>query len=656
MLLRRIPSWILLVGCVNAIETASPHIRLEYDGEFLTIEGDYLNDTIIDDLLGSLNDEQTKRVTGIHLPEKGMTRVPSNIKRFCNVSSVKFSKNQITKIESGTFKGFNSLKIIHLDHNQIETIESGAFESLPNLTWINLRDNQLATIDKGGFKELPSLAIINLENNQLTTIESGIFKDLPRLETIHLENNQLTTIETRAFENLPRLSIILLDNNQLTTLKGDMFSGLQKLSVLNFANNLLNTVDSSVFDVLKTLNCLNLQNNRLSSLPDSIKNLNQKYINVNVRENPSFSFESRGSALGLRELRRIVRIKFVFDENQLKKLNIDIPDFIDEYSKRESLHWNFDELKELRLPEAKDSSLSVDEMLEIVDRLTPAYEESMIKRNTQYYIEIIYGKRVSDNLEIEEKNFPMARRLLGNIIDCIKKFADSGREDVAKACLAALSNEIGDYWYFEQGAALNGVYSLIYSKYRPQSDNIVDILKHEIAALKNSKFISLVKSERNNRRNRRILNYDYILNYWMVKMKDVLGITVNLAIEVGEPYDDDLFRGDSALVLECFLEDVFIPDEIIGILTRVINDDEPTRNAFLSFIHQDKTSEPMDTVSNLHSRLYEKAITKDAVEQVLIKMNLLRRTDKLGEKNRLKRKASDLDSSLENRSSKIRRT
>lgn len=77
MLLRIIASWILLTKLKHIdgrqLEATSPYIHLGNGGSWLTIEGDDLNDTNVDELLGSLNDDTIREIDIINLSNKRLT-------------------------------------------------------------------------------------------------------------------------------------------------------------------------------------------------------------------------------------------------------------------------------------------------------------------------------------------------------------------------------------------------------------------------------------------------------------------------------------------------------------------------------------------------------------------------------------------------------
>lgn len=643
----------------------------------LTFHKDVVEYKEINNILERIRNLKTiEKIREIDLSERKLIKIPTNIRKFKNLEVLRLNNNELTtldydiykgisnyvfdelkalkrlyldsnkltKIEPNLFNGLSSLEILYLGNNQLARIDDDSFNGLSNLKELYLGNNRLKTIDGSPFNGLLNLRKLELHNNRLSEIGSEAFKGLSNLEELHIHYNKLKKITGDVFEGIPNLKNLYLNDNYLTEINGDVFRKIPNLLTLNLNDNCLTSIDSSFFEALKNLVWLRLQHNKLSALPDSIQNLNQPFIRIEIEKNSEFSLESGNGTLGIKDLRKISRLRIDCDSIQEKKLLSDVPTFVDKYLSREYIHWNLNKLKELRLPAAKDHSLSMDQMLEIIDKLLPVEHETdsfwnrsllflskplkdtqestvLIKKtrnNIKDYIKRIHEKEVKTTRDypmMKKEHFLMARRLLGNILTHFEKLADCEYEDEARAGLTALSDGVSE-WSYKQITALNHAYALIPRKYKLVGDNIVSIIECKIAILKDSKFRSLISSNSNAHR----VN---IINYWVNKLKDTLGFTVNLYIEVEDLLNYDPFRGNSIAVLESFLDGVFKPNKIIDILAKEINDDIAVRNAFLIFILADESLAETEKEKIVSDASNPEGIEGKAVQYVLTKMNLL---------------------------------
>jgi Leucine-rich repeat (LRR) protein len=129
-----------------------------------------------------------------------------------------------------TFNAMPALMHCDLENNQINEISSDfSGNSNLNLSTIILSRNQLSIIESHTFRDLPHLENIALYLNQIDSIQKYAFKNLTKLKTVILSKNYITHIEKSAFHNLsdssPSLTV-LLDENQLKCFSTDIFSGM----------------------------------------------------------------------------------------------------------------------------------------------------------------------------------------------------------------------------------------------------------------------------------------------------------------------------------------------------------------------------------------------------------------------------------------------
>jgi Leucine-rich repeat (LRR) protein len=129
-----------------------------------------------------------------------------------------------------TLNAMPALMHCDLENNQINEISSDfSGNSYLNLSTIILSRNQLSIIESHTFRDLPHLENIALYLNQIESIQKYSFKNLTKLKTVILSKNYIKHIDKSAFHNLsdssPSLTI-LLDENQLKCFSTEIFSGM----------------------------------------------------------------------------------------------------------------------------------------------------------------------------------------------------------------------------------------------------------------------------------------------------------------------------------------------------------------------------------------------------------------------------------------------
>ena len=120
-------------------------------------------------------------------------------------------RNNISRIENGTFSGQSQLEIIDAMDNRITDIEINAFEGLENLYSLMLIGNRISRILPGTFHPMINLVYLDLEQNRIERIEDDTFSGNPALEALYLEYNVInaisTTFTTGLSKNLEYLNI-----------------------------------------------------------------------------------------------------------------------------------------------------------------------------------------------------------------------------------------------------------------------------------------------------------------------------------------------------------------------------------------------------------------------------------------------------------------
>lgn len=121
--------------------------------------------------------------------------------------------NRLSRLEDDTFMNLTQLHLLVLSRNEISYISKGAFRGLNHLGEVSLHTNRLTTLQAGTFKDLPNLVNISLEHNFISSLPLGLLKGLHHLGQIELQNNSLPNLSQ---ENLNALFVaqkILLHQN-----------------------------------------------------------------------------------------------------------------------------------------------------------------------------------------------------------------------------------------------------------------------------------------------------------------------------------------------------------------------------------------------------------------------------------------------------------
>ena len=142
-------------------------------------------------------------------------------------------------------RGLNTLPVqipvltteLSLDRNNISDINSKSFKGLFNIRVIHLDQCGIKTLSNYSFIGLPLLDILFLNNNKIQRITNGVFSGLWNLTELHLEFNELSSIEEGAFFGLDSISFLFLHHNNLKSLPHSAIKLLWILDNISLAGN-----------------------------------------------------------------------------------------------------------------------------------------------------------------------------------------------------------------------------------------------------------------------------------------------------------------------------------------------------------------------------------------------------------------------------------
>lgn len=193
----------------------------------------------------------------------GTVNIPNNITKieshsFEGCQSLKkiIIPDSVTEIGSGAFDGCKSLESINLPSGVTE-IGFGTFRNCSNLQSINIPDN-VTKIGKESFWNCTNLKSINLPDN-ITIIEDYSFLNCTNLQSINLPNN-LTEIGCSTFEVCTNLQSIIIPDS-VTQIRRRTFKDCTNLQSINLPDSI------TIIEDYAFLNCTNLQS---INLPNNI--------------------------------------------------------------------------------------------------------------------------------------------------------------------------------------------------------------------------------------------------------------------------------------------------------------------------------------------------------------------------------------------------
>ena len=189
---------------------------------------------------------------------------------------------------------------LDLSNNQFRILRSNMFLSLTNLSTIRFSGNQISTIEPGAFNGVFLLQYLCLDANAIQTIQANSFYSLVYLIELLLENNKISTLEQGAFEGVFRLRVLFLHTNELSVVRADTFLPLRQLTHLHLSQNRITSIENGTFNGLVKLCCLFLHHNELFQVPDISQLYSLQHMILNY--NPIHSIS----------LRRIEQLKYIF--------------------------------------------------------------------------------------------------------------------------------------------------------------------------------------------------------------------------------------------------------------------------------------------------------------------------------------------------------
>ncbi|RWS27200.1 slit 1 protein-like protein [Leptotrombidium deliense] len=172
----------------------------------LILNNNNLSDSVVD-TIGT-------KLQFLDVSANNLNQIPKGLNQY--VVDFRFSKNNLSEINSDDFDSFPLLRIIVLSNNKITTIEYDAFGRLKFLTHLWLNNNKLTAIPLN----LPSnLRELYLQSNEIHTIDETALLGLTRLRQLSLQSNHIESWTVCSFCRLKNLKSIALKGNQFENIR-----------------------------------------------------------------------------------------------------------------------------------------------------------------------------------------------------------------------------------------------------------------------------------------------------------------------------------------------------------------------------------------------------------------------------------------------------
>ena len=207
-------------------------------------------------------------VTEVDLSNKGLTRLPPEIGKLSQLTSLYLSGNQLSQLptEIGQLR---QLKRLSLEWNQLSDLPA-KIGQLGQLRTLYLSRNRLRQLP-AEIGQLRQLTTLDLSWNKLSQLPAEIGQ-LCQLTTLNLSKNKLSQLPPEIGQ-LSQLTTLYLSRNKLSQLPAEI-GQLRQLTSLYLGGNKLSQLPAEI-GKLRQLTKLDLYWNQLSQLPAEIGQLRQ---------------------------------------------------------------------------------------------------------------------------------------------------------------------------------------------------------------------------------------------------------------------------------------------------------------------------------------------------------------------------------------------
>ncbi|XP_017782875.1 PREDICTED: chaoptin-like [Nicrophorus vespilloides] len=236
------------------------------------------------------------KIDELFLNNNGLASVEQIFQR-SNIRKLYLEDNNISALETDSFKDNHPLEVLSLHHNRIHVMHEN---SIPKAKEIHLNNNLIQAVNANMFVDISYTSVLIFDYNVIKMIETVSFRGLkakqlhlrynridyleansiPAVEEVYLTGNRLISINAFVFVNISSVSILHIDFNNLSNIVDNTFLE-SRMRELNLDSNKINRINANTFAGMKGLVNLTLSNNfieylEISSLPN-VRNLQLQF-------------------------------------------------------------------------------------------------------------------------------------------------------------------------------------------------------------------------------------------------------------------------------------------------------------------------------------------------------------------------------------------
>lgn len=555
----------------------------------------FLNGNALAELPDSLKGCENLEV--LNLCDNCLDSFPNAVLNLEKLEYIFLNSNNLTHLPSEIEKLKDSLKCLCLKDNKLKYLPSSIRKFGDTLNCLDLSKNPIVEYGdedgkKLGKRELCEIfgekVVFDYENTiQQEEIDCSMKSDQNR--GIMARNENICDV-SRAISRNYDAEKLDVSENKLTELP-ESVKRCQKLRILDLSGNYIFNLPKSISN-LKKLKHLDLQNNLITCIPKEIEDLQDTLEHLDLRGNPIAAHCQNGN-LGREELRAMFGKRVKFDNCSL--------DAIQEagiYRKLEQndLHWDFNELKKLRLEPVPEPSQASIKKLESLFALSREINDvTSISKKPR----IIADDRLGITFSDFEENKKLTAKILSGWLDGLilsREISSPLAIDAQKV----FGNILKPFLY-RPGCELRWE-DLIYDEYDyDDKDDMEKFVKNFLAIKKNAIFDQHKDFKGENKG-------AYALSIWKLRLRETLGLEMYFdarTILLAQEEFKDPFNRDTTKALDTFFA-AFPPETVIKEIVKFIRYRDTRRKQIILL-------DP------------KKIITEDYVEKLLVESGILKK-------------------------------
>lgn len=258
------------------------------------------NDTEISQIIGFHKSGHTDDdVVGVRFEQSKIYDIPSKLfKEFKYLDTLNISFSEMKKISP--LKNCENLRKLIVTNNEISELQTNSFKICGNLEELWLQENKLINIDELAFNGLVNLKVLYLYENNLEHIPDNTFKSLVNLEQLWLNNMKIQSLNPKWFAGLQKVSGLSLFGLNLKALKSNTFQSLIGLERIDFDYDAIERLDGKLFNKNIIIKEISLRFNKIQAIERSffkkiLKTLKLLDLRGNICVNEDFRLDSHAN-------------------------------------------------------------------------------------------------------------------------------------------------------------------------------------------------------------------------------------------------------------------------------------------------------------------------------------------------------------------------